>query len=985
MKKLLIFLLASMTTMKLLAQSEPVNSLSYDTLIQVIDAQTNAALGSLTWKCRVIRRPDYFTAGVSLPALMFMPGAGEVQTGAASDSAFFSRYGPDFWLQHGWDGGIQLGNGKHYPLIIIPLQVAANMRPWYTLGLLRSVIQVFHPRSIHLSGVSQGAYEWGEGILYSNNITGDEEFMSKISSYTDLQGVGPGDNFNGISWAYPTGFGHWAKKYGGKIWGIEGTTDSRNVWQITGSANDSTAGKNGYFAWSNYGGGGHGASDYDGISWNWNFDPAMTNWTSVPPTLTGLTTGSPSNTMGTFVNPESLMQWMLRQGDTTLVGGSGGGGGGSSTTATPIATNKWFLGEYVELTTNAIGKPFTITDNPKLAGTGGGGIICGLNAWAWPGTSFVFTGVGHLHGSLLVDTFFHAFAAGGNDQGQNGNGVISPNETLTPTQITTDSSGAAFNNIKMVAAGFLSNVAQCYYFYKGDNTLWMTGDTRFGARGDGWTGDTASRPVKVGQIPGGRIIKYLIAGKYTIAVATDMTIWSTGNGVNGAPGQYPYLGYVPTNSAINFLSWHQVNVTLNAGDSIVGIAGGDVGGTIFWTKQNKMYGFGQRSTYLGNAQGIPYTVPQDLQDSITKFITRNGLYGIRKVVTNSNCWHAINTNGELFGWGDDAMGCVGDGQSLAASSGYSVDPSIVEGLMVIHPVQITTLSNFIDVFGSPLFSFLTIAITADGRVLSWGRNKGGVLGNGVDGCSSDIRANYGNSWDKTTPIVIRPDTILAPIIMPSPFCILNPGGSACTDAGCTIVHRTISASAGPNQNISAASTSLTALGSSVINGRVTGYRWIQTSGPSQAIFDITAASTPLVTGLANGTYVFRVTITDDMFDSAFASVTINVGNIPPTVTVGGSQTITLPTNSVSLTATAVANGGATMSTTVWSQSGGPSISTLTNANTLNATASNLIQGTYTFLFTATDSNGSQSVGTIAITVLPATSYFLKFNQPTKLR
>jgi|GEM_PF-1563653 len=93
----------------------------------------------------------------------------------------------------------------------------------------------------------------------------------------------------------------------------------------------------------------------------------------------------------------------------------------------------------------------------------------------------------------------------------------------------------------------------------------------------------------------------------------------------------------------------------------------------------------------------------------------------------------------------------------------------------------------------------------------------------------------------------------------------------------------------------------------------------------------------------------------------------------PTVQAGANQTLTLPMNSVTLTGTALPQStqpATTISTVSWSEVSGPSISLpATNLYTLPLTQ--LVQGTYTFKFTATDSRGLQAASSVMVTVNPA--------------
>jgi len=292
------------------AQSETNNPITYDTTI----SEAANGEGPFTWQVRVTRQQN---DNSQRPAILSMPGSGETGTSAANLVA----YGPHYWLLNGWDGGVKLGNGTHYPIIITIEQPAQNMRPWHLKAVVETLIKTFpiKPGSVHVAGLSQGSYEWGELIGFSA-YSGDQTAMSEIKSWVDLEGVGPGDNFLGFDAAYPGVYGTWASKYGGRFFGLEGTQDSRNIWQISQAMNAAKA-NSAYFSYENLGGGGH-------CCWNSMYDPSVTNWQNVG-TITNanvVASTNPASTMGSYsVNPTTgtnIFQWMLRQGDTTLASGS---------------------------------------------------------------------------------------------------------------------------------------------------------------------------------------------------------------------------------------------------------------------------------------------------------------------------------------------------------------------------------------------------------------------------------------------------------------------------------------------------------------------------------------------------------------------------------------------------------------------------------------------------------------------------------------
>ena len=102
------------------SQSESHNFITYDTTF------TNSA-GDI-WNARITRPSGLFGNGpdtASRPLIIMMPGVGQM---GSSDPSLLEQYGPHYWMDNGWDGGVQLGNGMHYP-IIISVNHVSNIYP----------------------------------------------------------------------------------------------------------------------------------------------------------------------------------------------------------------------------------------------------------------------------------------------------------------------------------------------------------------------------------------------------------------------------------------------------------------------------------------------------------------------------------------------------------------------------------------------------------------------------------------------------------------------------------------------------------------------------------------------------------------------------------------------------------------------------------------------------------------------------------------
>ena len=102
--------------------------------------------------------------------------------------------------------------------------------------------------------------------------------------------------------------------------------------------------------------------------------------------------------------------------------------------------------------------------------------------------------------------------------------------------------------------------------------------------------------------------------------------------------------------------------------------------------------------------------------------------------------------------------------------------------------------------------------------------------------------------------------------------------------------------------------------------------------------------------------------------------TTNCGASAPSVSASTSNaSITLPTNFVTLTGTATPSGSATISTYSWSELSGPSTFTFSTPAAASNLVTNMVQGTYVFKITATDSNGLTGSATVTVVVNPSSS------------
>ncbi|MET0465146.1 MAG: carbohydrate-binding protein [Chitinophagaceae bacterium] len=93
-------------------------------------------------------------------------------------------------------------------------------------------------------------------------------------------------------------------------------------------------------------------------------------------------------------------------------------------------------------------------------------------------------------------------------------------------------------------------------------------------------------------------------------------------------------------------------------------------------------------------------------------------------------------------------------------------------------------------------------------------------------------------------------------------------------------------------------------------------------------------------------------------------------NIAPVANAGTDRSITLPTNSVSLSGSGADQDG-TISAYAWTKTAGPAQYSISNTNVSNPTISQLTAGTYTFRLTVTDNKGATGFDDVNVVVSAA--------------
>jgi hypothetical protein len=209
--------------------------------------------------------------------------------------------------------------------------------------------------------------------------------------------------------------------------------------------------------------------------------------------------------------------------------------------------------------------------------------------------------------------------------------------------------------------------------------------------------------------------------------------------------------------------------------------------------------------------------------------------------------------------------------------------------------------------------------------------------------------------------------------------VTDNSGATATDNVTVIVNAAVNqppaANAGNNITLTLPTNSTTLAGSGTdADGTIAGYAWTRVSGPTTFTLVTANAATTALSNLVQGTYTFRLTVTDNNGATGTDDVTVTVNaaaNQPPAANAGNNITLTLPTNSTTLTGSGTDADG-TIASYAWIRVSGPTTFTLANANAATTGLSNLVLGVYTFRLTVTDNSGATGTDDITVTVNAAT-------------
>ncbi|WP_239519338.1 immunoglobulin-like domain-containing protein [Bifidobacterium ramosum] len=260
--------------------------------------------------------------------------------------------------------------------------------------------------------------------------------------------------------------------------------------------------------------------------------------------------------------------------------------------------------------------------------------------------------------------------------GSNGSGQLGDGTTegrLTPYKVP---------GLTDVKIGGLS------YAITGDGSLWTWGPNSYGQVGDGTTEDRLT-PYKVPGLTDVQVGSVSHGDSY--AITGDGSLWTWGNNSGGrigdgtlanrlTPYRVPELSHVKSAGSANGYSYvitHDGNI---------------------WTWGNNGYGtVGDGTT---NTRLTPYRVP-----GLTH-VTTGG-------INSTGTAFAVTDDGDLWTWGSNYSGRVGDGTTVDRTTPYRV-PGLSDVKSIGH-------NGYADSY----------VVTGDGSLWTWGWNGAGYVGDGT--------------------------------------------------------------------------------------------------------------------------------------------------------------------------------------------------------------------------------------------------------------
>lgn len=193
------------------------------------------------------------------------------------------------------------------------------------------------------------------------------------------------------------------------------------------------------------------------------------------------------------------------------------------------------------------------------------------------------------------------------------------------------------------------------------------------------------------------------------------------------------------------------------------------------------------------------------------------------------------------------------------------------------------------------------------------------------------------------------------------------------------------ANAGADKSVTLPANSVTLSGGGTdVDGTIANYNWTKTAGPANGTIVTPTTATTSVSNLVQGTYVFELAVTDNSGVTSKDSLQVTVYpviNQAPVANAGADKSVTLPTNSVTVSGSGKDADGIIASYT-WEKISGPSGGRIVTAYASSTTIKNLAIGSYKYALTVKDNKGLYGKDTMQVTVIGSSNKIVITNAGT---
>lgn len=225
-----------------------------------------------------------------------------------------------------------------------------------------------------------------------------------------------------------------------------------------------------------------------------------------------------------------------------------------------------------------------------------------------------------------------------------------------------------------------------------------------------------------------------------------------------------------------------------------------------------------------------------------------------------------------------------------------------------------------------------------------------------------------------TPNIASPTSLstLVSLLIPGVYTFrltVSDGVNIVSDDIQVLINRLPVVNAGNDQSLSVGTTTVSLTGTaSDVDGDTLTFNWSQVSGPSTAVIVSPSAIATNITGLVEGVYVFRLSVSDSINTTVTDDVQITIANNQlPIIDAGVDRNMVSTTTTINLSASGSDPDGGAVSFS-WARVSGPSNVSFVTPTSATTTVNGLVPGVYVFRCTVTDNEGTSSFDDITVRI-----------------